>query len=366
MMASVRPIGETLYARHAHELTPSAPSFGDWSQGRRRERRIKMNSHKVSLVFAAAIVLIAPLAVSAGGGYEQARIYSRSPKSLHVEGFVNKDNKVKDFHIVNKKIEAGYTTFNGKAIKGMKTNQCFLDAPIQQPKAVRFGHVNYSETPDGYNQAMAWLSITNDGTGEGSVEVRSMEIWGKDQNGRVFPVSDDLFCKKDDCQESNLVWGSMLQDKAYWSNPEAWALRCPSGDTNVEACGNNPVNPLIFDLQWNKPANGLFAIPTVVFPTSRYPDQVFHPWLAVWDDEPDSRRPNAEPGVQYAVRVIVKVNGAARLQAGLDYWAPPGTAPYCEPSHQHSERCEGAVSNWQCESGGWVSVIAGPPGIFRP
>ncbi|MBZ0169590.1 MAG: hypothetical protein K8F29_09140, partial [Kofleriaceae bacterium] len=228
-----------------------------------------MNSHKVSLVFAAAIVLIAPLAVSAGGGYEQARIYSRSPKSLHVEGFVNKDNKVKDFHIVNKKIEAGYTTFNGKAIKGMKTNQCFLDAPIQQPKAVRFGHVNYSETPDGYNQAMAWLSITNDGTGEGSVEVRSMEIWGKDQNGRVFPVSDDLFCKKDDCQESNLVWGSMLQDKAYWSNPEAWALRCPSGDTNVEACGNNPVNPLIFDLQWNKPANGLFAIPTVVFPTSR-------------------------------------------------------------------------------------------------
>jgi hypothetical protein len=131
-------------------------------------------------------------------------------------------------------------------------------------------------------------------------------------------------------------------------------------------CGNNPVNPLIFELQWNRPAHGLFAIPTVIFPTSQYPNQVFHPWLAVWDDEPESRRSNAEPGVQYAVRVIAKVKGSGRLQAGLDYWAPPGTTPYCEPLDQYSEHCEGAVSNWQCESNGWVTIIAGASGIFRP
>lgn len=255
-----------------------------------------MRTQNIPIIFTAAMVFV-PLVASAGGGYEQARIYSRSSKSLHVEGFVNKHNKVKDFNIVNKKIEVGYETFDGKAIKGMRTNQCFLDAPLQQPKEARFGHVNYPATPDGYNQIMAWLSITNDGTGDGSVEVRSMEIWGKRPNGEVFLVSDDLFCKTDDCQVSNLVWGSMLHDKAYWSNPDAWALHCANGDTNLETCGNNPVNPLIFELKWNRPAHGLFAIPTVVFPTSQYPDQVFHPWLAVWDDEPDSRRSNAEPGV---------------------------------------------------------------------
>lgn len=324
-----------------------------------------MRTQNIPIIFTAAMVFV-PLVASAGGGYEQARIYSRSSKSLHVEGFVNKHNKVKDFNIVNKKIEVGYETFDGKAIKGMRTNQCFLDAPLQQPKEARFGHVNYPATPDGYNQIMAWLSITNDGTGDGSVEVRSMEIWGKRPNGEVFLVSDDLFCKTDDCQVSNLVWGSMLHDKAYWSNPDAWALHCANGDTNLETCGNNPVNPLIFELKWNRPAHGLFAIPTVVFPTSQYPDQVFHPWLAVWDDEPDSRRSNAEPGVQYTVRVMAKVNGSARLQAGLDYWAPPETAPYCDPLDQYSDHCEGAVSNWQCESNGWVSIIAGAPGIVRP
>lgn len=348
MTASVHLIVEALHARHTHE--------------RPQVRRIKMNTHKISIVFAAVMIFL-PLVASAGGGYEQARIYSRSPKSLHVEGYVDEHNVVKDFNIVSQKING--KTF-GKKIKSKSTNQCFRDAPSQQPKAVRFGHVNSPETPDGYNQVIAWLSITNDGIANGSVEVRSMEIWGKDQNGNVFPVSDDLFCKKDDCQASNLVWGSMLQDKAYWSNPDAWALRCANGDTNLVTCGNNPVNPLIFELQWNRPAHGLFAIPTVIFPTSQYPNQVFHPWLAVWDDEPESRRSNAEPGVQYAVRVIARVKGSGRLQAGLDYWAPPGTTPYCEPLDQYSEHCEGAVSNWQCESNGWVTIIAGASGIFRP
>lgn len=326
---------------------------------------MKMNTQKLPIIFAAAMISL-PLVASAGGGYEQARIYSRSPNSLHVEGFVNKDKKVKDFDIANKKTEYWGKTISSVKFRNVSTNQCFLDAPIQQPKAERFGHVNYPGTPEGYNQVIAWLSITNDGTANGSVEVRSMEIWGKDGNGNIFLVSDDLFCKKDDCQVSNLVWGSMLQDKAYWSDPSAWALRCANGDTNVESCGNDPINPLIFELQWNRPANGLFAIPTVVFPTSQYPNHVFHPWLAVWDDEPDSRRSNAEPGVQYAVRIIAKVNGSARLQAGLDYWAPPGTAPYCDPLDQYSDHCEGAVSNWQCESNGWVSIIAGAPGIVRP
>lgn len=324
-----------------------------------------MNTNPIPVILTALMAFI-PLAASAGEGYEQARIYSRSPNSLYVEGFVNKDNVVKDFNLRKKKLDTGYTTIKYVGAKDVATNQCFLNAPPQQPKESRFGHVNYSATPDGYNQVMAWLAVTNDGIGDGSVEVRSMEIWGKDQNGRVFSVSDDLFCKKDDCRLSNLVWGSMLQDKAYWSNPDAWSLRCASGDTDLESCGNNPVNPLIFELAWNQPAHGLFAIPTVVFPTSRYPDQVFHPWLAAWNDNPSSRRPNAEPGVQYAVRVIAKINGSARLQAGLDYWAPPGTAPYCDPLQRHSENCEGAVSNWQCESNRWVSVIAGAPGIFRP
>ncbi|MCZ7627236.1 MAG: hypothetical protein M5R38_17075 [Candidatus Methylomirabilis sp.] len=104
-----------------------------------------MNTHNLLMVFTAAMVFV-PLVASAGGGYEQARIYSRSPNSLHVEGFVNKDNKVKDFNMANKKMEVGY----GKKIKYIKikditTNQCFLDAPSQQPNAVRFGHVNYPE-----------------------------------------------------------------------------------------------------------------------------------------------------------------------------------------------------------------------------
>ncbi|MBZ0158568.1 MAG: hypothetical protein K8G79_00205 [bacterium] len=321
-----------------------------------------MKTQNSAIVFTAAMIFV-PLVASAGGGYEQARIYSRSPKSLHVEGYVNKDNVVKDFNIVDNKIDG---KVYGKKIKHKGTNQCFLDAPLEQPKAERFGHVNYPGTPAGYNQVMAWLNMTNDGTAYGSVEVRSMEIWGKDQNGNIFLVSDDLFCKKDDCQVSDLVWGSMLQDKAYWSNPTAWALRCANGDTNLESCGNDPINPLIFELQWNRPANGLFAIPTVVFQTSQYPNQVFHPWLAVWGDNLESRRPNAQPDIQYAVRVIAKVNGSGRLQAGLDYWAPPGTIPYCEPLQQQSEHCEGAVSNWQCESDGWVTIIAGAPGIIRP
>jgi len=326
---------------------------------------MKMKTQNSAIVFTAAMIFV-PLVASAGGGYEQARIYSRSPNSLRVEGFVDKNNKVKDFNLAKKKLNMPYKTIKRMAAKNVTTNQCFLDAPVEQPKAERFGHVHYPATPDGYNQVIAWLSITNDGIANGSVEVRSMEIWGKDQNGNVFPVSDDLFCKKDDCQASNLVWGSMLQDKTYWSDSDAWALYCANGDTNLETCGNAPVNPLIFELQWNRPAHGLFAIPTVIFPTSQYPDQVFHPWLAVWDDEPDSRRSNAEPGVQYAVRVIAKVNGSARLQVGLDYWAPPGTTPYCKPLDQYSDHCEGAVSNWQCESDGWVTIIAGAPGIVRP
>jgi hypothetical protein len=123
-----------------------------------------------------------------------------------------------------------------------------------------------------------------------------------------------------------------------------------------------------FRLLWNTNQWGLFKIPTVKFPTSVYPNQVFHPWTAVWDEknQPDSPRPDALPDNQYAVRVVAKINGAARLQVGVDYYAPPGTAPYCAPWNKNSENCEGAVSNWQCASKGWVTLIAGAPGIFQP
>lgn len=301
------------------------------------------------LLFLSQFYMINANGVDANSGLQSARVWPISKTSLQVQGYVE-NKQVKNFTITN-------------GVAGSKTvNKCFQNAPIQQPTDVKFAHVNYSSPPSGYNQISAWMNITNDGKATGSVEVKSLEIWKMDSSGRISLLSDDLFCKT--CgTEASLIWGSMLQNKEDWRNPLKWALNCTNPASYPDTC----TNPIKFNLKWNKNQWGLFSIPTVIFPTSSYPNQIFHPWTAIWDtSQPISPRPDAISDEKYAVRAVAKITGAARLQIGFDYYAPPGTQLYCPATTITGENCEGAISNWQCATPGWVTLTAGSPGIIQP
>ncbi|MEI7589703.1 MAG: hypothetical protein WCJ49_00050 [Deltaproteobacteria bacterium] len=254
-------------------------------------------------------IIIFPFVAFGGNsdGFFTSNISPSSPLSLKINGFVF-NGGVYDFDMV----WAGNTL----EIQNPVINSCFLKAPIEQWENIRYAQTVYSFPPQGYTSVIGWVVGVNDGSGDGSVILKSLKVYGKDPQGIKHLISDRIICSSCTKPEDK-VFGFHIP-RSQWQNPNAWL--------------NNPNNATAFDV---------LSDGSVSIPTSRYPSDVFHLWNTEWP------RSTVVSGWTYSVEAEVLPQGSGMIQIGLDFYTDSGVV------------LEAAISNWNCSTPNSITVTAG-------
>lgn len=171
---------------------------------------------------------------------------------------------------------------------------------------------SFASPPYGFRSATPWLNVVHDAgnAGTSTVEIDYIRLIG-----RVNGVDQVLSAN----EYADGVFSGQI------------AMRTPWYGEPIE------------NLQ-GRVANGIL----VIRPSDKR-NRVWHPYLELYP------RADIRNATNVRMEVRFRITGAARVQAGLDYWQyPDGKTNHDDPSRRRL--VEAAVTDWYCASAGWQTV----------
>ena len=196
------------------------------------------------------------------------------------------------------------------------------DASLPPEIKTKGAELNYCKAPDGYHAVTAWIHAIHDTTANVASAVRldRIRLLGRRRDGSATVIAQQQY------EDMSEVCGGLYHRKRWYEKDESLPLQ----NVKIERGA-------------------------AVLPVSEVKDRVWHVYLC-------QLAPLTEDFERIWMEANVAIDGAALLQAGLDYWptADP-TAAIREDGCDARRICQGATSDWYRARPGIVRVTVGEP-----